>query len=136
MGEKVLVFDSDIESLERIKSLLYRGGYWPVAAEGGCVGLHALKKGDEFAAVIVDEEIGGELSGFDILQRIKDISPSIPVVMSSTSWTSETLQDCTEEGASFCVEKPAEAGNDTLLRVLKQAIREHRLSPSAGGDGI
>ncbi|MFQ5956686.1 MAG: response regulator [Candidatus Brocadiales bacterium] len=133
MGEKVLVVDSDTESLERIKSLLYKGGYRPVAAEDGCIGLQALKEEGEFAAIIVDEEVGSGLSGLDILQRIKDISPNIPVVMSSTSWTTETLLDCTEEGAFFCVEKQAEAGNDTLLRVLNQAIEEHKLSPLIRG---
>ncbi len=131
-GDKVLVFDSNVKSLERVKSLLYRGGYRPVAAEDGCVGLQALRREGKFAAVIVDEEVRGGLSGMDILQRIKDISPNIPVVMSSTSWTSETLQDCAEGGAFFCVKKGAdaeEAGNDTLLRVLNQAIEEYRLSP-------
>lgn len=130
MGEKILVFDSDRESLERTRCMLQKAGYNAITVEDGFSCLQAFGQEGDFAVVLLNEGQGGALSGLDVLQRIKDMSSDTPVVMSSTSWTPEFLQDCTGVGAFFCVEKTA--GSDLLLKVLGQAVEVHRLSLSKG----
>lgn len=127
MGEKILVLDSDRGSKEGISALLLRAGYKAVAVEDGLLGLQALKKERDFAAVVIDDEVGGSISGLEVLQRIKDIYPYMPVVMRSDSWTPESILDCTEVGAFFCVEKGA--SSDLFLRVLTQAVEGHKAIP-------
>lgn len=131
MGEKILVLDSDQESLERTRCMLQKAGYNAVTVEDGFLCLQAFGQERDFAAVLLNEgQGGGTLSGLDVLQRIKDISSDTPVVMSSTSWTPEFLQDCTGVGAFFCMEKTADS--DLLLKVLGQAVEEHKLSLGKG----
>ncbi len=121
MGEKILVLDIDRDRRKRVESLCDIAGYEAMAVEDEFSLFQALKEERDFVAVLVREGLVDETSNLDILQGIKAISPEVPVVVSATSWTPESLQYCTSVGAFFCIESGAEG--DLLAEVLKKAVK-------------
>lgn len=126
MGEKILVLDGDRNCQRMAKSLLDKAGYEAMAVEDEVSLLQALKEEGDFAAVLVREGKDGGISGLDVLQDIKTIFPEMPVVVSATSWTPQSIQHFTGVGAFFCMEKESEG--DLLVKVLSKAIEENKLS--------
>lgn len=126
MGEKILVLGYDRDCQKGAKSLLCKAGYDTMTVEDWFSGLQALKEEGGFAAVLVSGEADGTVSSLDVIQDIKAISPEMPVVVSATSWTAQSLQNCTRFGAVFCIEKEAEG--EILVNVLNKAIEKYRLS--------
>src|SRR3990167_5690612 len=142
MGEKILVLDSDRNHQKRIRFLLNKAGYETMTVEDRFSGLQALREGGRasavssaesatlnrggFSAVVMREGADDTISVPDTLQDIKAISPEMPVVVRSESWTPQSLQYCTEVGAFFCMD--GEAEGDLLVQVLSKAIEGYKLS--------
>ena len=79
MSPKILVVDDDLASVEVVVEALEREGYDLLAASGGREALQTLAA--ENVDVVITDEKMPDLSGIDLLKRIKDNSPYTQVII-------------------------------------------------------
>ena len=77
-SEHVLVIDDDVELCNLVSRFLVREGFHIDAVNGGAQGIERALSGD-YALVVLDVMMP-EMSGFDVLRRIRAESP-LPVLM-------------------------------------------------------
>jgi light-regulated signal transduction histidine kinase (bacteriophytochrome) len=117
-GRLILVVD-DEPSVSRVaRAALERAGFRVVEAADGDAGLAEFtRRPDEISLVVLDLTMPGK-SGLEVLGRLRELRPGIPVVLSS-GYSAEDLGPAGADRAGF-LPKPYRA-ND-LLRAVHQAL--------------
>lgn len=118
--EKVLVIDDEHLMRNFITETLTRKGIEAHAAENGKTGL-ALFKESSFDLVITDMKMP-DLTGIDVLRKIKDISPQTIVVVITAFGSIENAVEAMRLGAFNYLIKPFSA--DTIEAIIDKA-NEH-----------
>jgi len=116
---KIILTIDEEESICRTLSTIFKDeGFSPLSASNGTDGLALLEQITP-ALVLLDIWMPG-LDGLEVLQKIKKLHPTIPVVMISGHATISTAIQATHMGAADFIEKPLEL--DSLLRVIKNVL--------------
>jgi two-component system, NtrC family, nitrogen regulation response regulator NtrX len=124
MTARILVVD-DEESIRRTLSAVLRDeGYPVILARDGDEALAkaALEQPD---VVLLDVAMPGK-DGIEVLGRLKEEMPGLPVVMMSGHGTIETAVKATKLGAWDFIEKPLSI--DKVLVAIRNATEHHRLA--------
>ncbi|MGD9899286.1 MAG: sigma-54-dependent transcriptional regulator [Calditrichaceae bacterium] len=77
-------------------------------------------------AILADVVLNQELNGLDILKKIVEVKPNIPVIMVSGASTIRTAVDATKMGAYDFLEKPVDI--DRLTLTINRAIEKNELT--------
>lgn len=117
---RVLVIDDDPGVLEALTLLLEMEGFDVVEAESGAVAV-AAARGDAFDVAITDLRMPG-MSGTETLAALRQIDPSLPVIIASGFLAEGVVAECLTLGALACIRKPFEL--DDLLALVQRALRE------------
>ncbi len=124
-GSEILVVDDESDIRMLISGILQDEGYTTREAATGEAAVEQVKIRAP-AAVILDIWLeGSRLDGLQVLQAIKSMRPSVPVVMISGHGTIATAVQAIKHGAYDFIEKPFEA--DRLLLVLGRAVEAAKL---------
>lgn len=118
---KILVIDDDPSVLRALAAMLERGGYEPVTAENGLLGIEALAR-DRFAAVICDLFMPVQ-EGMETIQRIREADARIPIVAISGHFVNDgesPLEDARLLGADAAIAKPF--SYETLIDTIEDAL--------------
>ena len=102
----VLVVDDDPAILKVIKSQLEFQGYAVLTEETGTGAVEVVKNA-KLSAVLLDLSLKDE-SGFDVLQEIKKLKPSLAVIMVTGSHEESEARKAFELGAYDYVTKPVD----------------------------
>ncbi len=97
-------------------------GYSVGAAPDGVKGLDELDR-QPYDLVLLDLALPGE-NGIDLLPRILDRHPQLPIIMITAYGTVTNVVDAIRAGARNFVQKPWE--NEKLLADIRAAIAQHR----------
>jgi two-component system nitrogen regulation response regulator NtrX len=124
MTGRVLVIDDDAAIRESLRMILEYEGYECLLAPTGQDGLAAVER-DQPDLVFLDIKMPG-MDGLEVLDRIRLVNDSLPVVMISGHATVSTAVDATKRGAFDFIEKPLES--ERILVTLRNAIDRSRLS--------
>ena len=123
----VLIIDDD-DSLRRVMELTLKGaGYKVTTATGGESGLQQFSKLKP-ELVITDVQMP-DLSGYEVLRRIKQLAPHTIVIVITAFGTIEKAVRSMREGAYDYITKPF--GKDDLVDIVRRAIRYQKSSPAA-----
>ncbi len=119
----ILWVDDEIESLKSNIMFLKQKGYNVLEATNGEDGVNLIKKND-FDLVFLDEMMTG-MGGLQTLIEIKDLKPSLPVVMVTKNETESLMEDAIGKKISDYLIKPV---NPTqLLLVCKKMLESKKL---------
>jgi len=119
----ILLIDDD-DSLRRvIEFSLVEAGYRVQPATSGEEGIGLFGKGS-FDAVITDITMPG-MSGMDVLAKLHEQDPALPVVMITAYGTIESAVQAMKQGAFDYITKPF--NRDELKLTLAKALRIRRL---------
>jgi len=119
----ILIIDDEKEICESIKMILefedYRVDYSTNAKEG-------IKKifADNFSALLLDIQMP-EMSGFEVLKKIKEMNSTISVIIISAHGSIENAIKSTKLGAFDFIEKPID--RDKLLLSVRNAVEHANL---------
>ena len=115
-GHPILVIDDEPEMRAALSHSLTRSGY---AVEIASSGIEALEKfkDDKFGVVITDIKMP-EMSGMQVLEKIKKISPQMPVIMITAYGTIDNAVKAMKQGASDYIIKPFSA------EILEETVRK------------
>jgi two-component system nitrogen regulation response regulator NtrX len=119
----VLVVDDEADIRSSIRMILEYEGYALVEAATGEDGLEALDRARP-GVVLLDIKMP-RMDGLEVLARIRQRDPSLPVVMISGHGTIQTAVEATRLGAFDFMEKPLE--RERVLLVLRNAVERGRL---------
>ena len=129
--ERVLVVD-DEESLVRLATeTLTELDYAPVAFTASTAALDAfLADPKQFDAVITDESMPG-LSGSELIRRVRQIRPTIPILLVSGYLSAAVVRRAREAGADEVLKKPLSARQ--LAMSLDRVLQTAKGRPEAVG---
>ncbi len=120
---KVLVTDDSSLYLETMKTILEGFGYEVVILESK---IEALEKLGEIKPDLVTTDLNSpRMSGLEFIQLVKELDPSIPVIMISGNFNAENAREAIRLGAFDCVRKPFDVAE--LRQVVDRALETCRL---------
>ena len=102
--KKILIVDDDEAILRMMKRRLEQDGY-VVATETSGPAAVAAAKNSKFLAVLLDLHMEG-MDGFEILRRLREARPTLPVIMVTGSHDEEEARRTFDLGAWDYVTKP------------------------------
>jgi DNA-binding NtrC family response regulator len=117
----ILVVDDEPEMRAALSHSLRRSGYSVESASSGIEALEKIKK-DEFGVIITDIKMP-EMSGMQVLEQVKKISPHIPVIIMTAFGTINNAVEAMKEGASDYIIKPfsSEILEETVNKVFEKS---------------
>lgn len=118
----ILVIDDDAGQRKTLFDILNAGGYETFVAGDGAEGL-ALLKGNPVNLVLTDLGLP-DMSGIDILSKVKAVYPAIQVIILTGSATFDSAVEATNLGAFSYLLKPYDI--DQLLLQIQRAIEKQR----------
>jgi two-component system response regulator PilR (NtrC family) len=119
---KILIVEDEKSMREVMKILLEGEGHAVMTASDGLEGLSSIEK-DIFDLVITDMKMP-KVNGFEVLKKIKEISPDTMVIMITAFGNNETAIEAMKLGAYDYISKPFNI--DEIRLIVKKAIEKKR----------
>lgn len=116
MKQKILLIDDDETLCKVIGEELEQENYSVTCSFSGKDGLAKLKL-DNYNLVVLHYQMP-ELDGYEVLQAIKTIDPSLPVIITTANTDIDTIKKFAVKGICDLVTKPFEF-EDLLSRIKK-----------------
>ncbi len=123
MADKVLIVDDEAPIRDSLSGILSDEGFVALTAENGEEGLATVAQ-ERVDLVLLDIWMPG-MDGMEVLEKIKEQTPELPVIMISGHGTIETAVQATKKGAYDFIEKPP--SYDKIVLSIKNAIHLARL---------
>jgi two-component system, NtrC family, nitrogen regulation response regulator NtrX len=120
---RILVIDDEAAIRDSLKMTLEYEGYEFVGASTGQEGL-ALAEREAPDLVLLDVKMPG-MDGLEVLDRLRAMNESLPVVVVSGHGTISTAVEATKKGAFDFIEKPF--ASDRVLVSLRNALDQRQL---------
>ena len=118
MREELLVVDDEPQMLIAVNETVRRLGYGVTTAGSGMEALRRLK--EKYYGLVITDMRMPEVSGLDLLRRIKNLTPQTPVVLLTAYGTVQNAVDAMREGAFDYLLKPFDA--EALENVVRRAL--------------
>jgi DNA-binding NtrC family response regulator len=123
VGEpRILIIDDEDAIRESLDTLLTLEGFSVNSAGDGPSGMELLSR-NEYDLLLLDLALPGQ-SGIDLLPRIVEMQPNLPVIMITAYGTVGNVVDAIRAGAENFVQKPWD--NEKLLADIRAAVARHR----------
>jgi len=119
---RILIIDDEAAIRESLDTMLTLEGFSVSMASDGAAGMDLLSR-NEYDLLLLDLALPGE-SGMDLLPRIVEMQPNLPVIMITAFGTMGNVVDAIRAGAENFVQKPWD--NEKLLADIRTAIARHR----------
>jgi len=119
---RILIIDDEAAIRESLETLLSLEGFAVSVVGDGPAGLDLLSR-NEYDLLLLDLALPGE-SGIELLPRITEMQPNLPVIMITAYGTVGNVVDAIRAGAENFVQKPWD--NEKLLADIRTAIARHR----------
>ncbi len=115
----ILIADDDASFRRVLEYQLKQAGFSVVSVEDGKKAIEAFTQ-NRIHAVLTDLDMP-EVSGIELLKRIKQRSPDVPVIVITAFGTIDSAVDAMKLGAYYYLTKPI--NKDVLLHTLDQALK-------------
>jgi DNA-binding NtrC family response regulator len=118
MQEELLVVDDEPQMLIAINETLRRSGYGITTAGSGMEALRRLK--EKYYRLIITDMRMPEVSGLDLLRKVKNLAPQTPVILLTAYGTIQNAVDAMREGAYDYLLKPF--SSESLENIVRRAL--------------
>jgi DNA-binding NtrC family response regulator len=123
---RILIVDDDHAMRLALAESLESCGYDISAAENGSEALNLFGK-RKFDLVVTDMKMP-EMSGIEVLQGVKKLSPDVPVILITAYGTVNTAVEAMKEGAAEFIMKPFSL--DDLEAIVKNVLSTSKMEAS------
>ncbi len=120
---KILIVDDELNMRLVLAAMLKKEGYEVASAADGSEALQILKAGP-IAAVVTDLKMP-RIDGMELLNRVSQEYPDVPVIMITAHGTVATAVEALKKGALDYITKPFEL--EELKHVVSKAVKTHTL---------
>jgi two-component system response regulator FlrC len=131
MQEELLIVDDEPQMLIAINETLRRSGYSITTAGSGIEALRRLK--EKYYQLVITDMRMPEVSGLDLLRKVKNLAPQTPVVLLTAYGTVQNAVEAMRDGAYDYLLKPfsSEALENVVRRALDSAPRKNEKTSHA-----
>src|SRR3989475_13078184 len=119
----ILVVDDDRSVRSYLSDFLTSCGYSIECAESGDQAVARLSAGYVPSLIILDIVMPG-INGIEVLESVKKINPSIPVIILSAAGQTKTVVEAMKMGAADFLVKPFE--EQELELAIQNVLKKHR----------
>jgi len=135
LGDGTILVVDDEEMIRSVtKSVLERVGYTILLAQDGEAAVNIfLRHSDRISLVLLDLTMP-VMSGQEALRRLKTISSTVPVIVSSGYSADNVSEELKMLGAAACIQKPYTASQ--LTRLISETLRIFTSQPAAMNQGM
>ncbi len=123
-GEKILIVDDEKSMCQYLSIMLKKEGYVVKTASNGSKAVKEVSDSN-YDAVITDIRMEG-MDGIEVLTAVKEIDPSLPVIIMTAYASQKTAIEALNNGAFHYLVKRA-AKNDQIKMVIRNALDVHRV---------
>jgi two-component system response regulator PilR (NtrC family) len=123
-GEKILIVDDEKSMCQYLSIMLKKEGYKVKTASSGTKAVAEVKESN-YDVVITDIRMEG-MDGIEVLTAVKEVDPSIPVIIMTAYASQKTAIEALNNGAFHYLIKRA-AKNDQIKMVIRNALDVHRV---------
>ncbi len=120
---KILIVDDELNMRLVLSAMLKKEGYEVASVSDGREALQILKS-SKIAAVVSDLKMP-DIDGMELLSRISEKYPEVPVIMITAHGTVATAVEALKKGALDYITKPFDL--DELKNVISKAIKTRNL---------
>jgi DNA-binding NtrC family response regulator len=124
---RVLLIEDDETLAGLLARVLRTDSYHVDVVESG-EALPATPKLSTYDVVLTDVHLAGQITGHEVLKRVREATPSMPVILMTAYADIEGAMSAVGQGAYDYLAKPIEPTE--LRRMLSEAIARRRLSES------
>jgi putative two-component system response regulator len=122
--EKILIVDDNTDVLESVSSLISSRGFSVVSCENAKDALDKLHE-NRIVAILTDISMP-VLSGLELLEKVHNINPEIPVILMTGYAELDIAIDAIQRGAFDFVTKPFNTPH--LMRAIEKAIQYYKIT--------
>ncbi|MGZ2259957.1 transporter substrate-binding domain-containing protein [Roseobacter sp. A03A-229] len=119
-GQSILVVEDEVQLLAMLGETLEDLGYQVTTASSGKTALEMVEKGQQFALLLTDVVMPGEIGGFELARRIRQVDSQMPVIYMS-GYTGFTASEMGDVQAPL-LQKPTPPAE--LAEAIEVAIRD------------
>ncbi len=119
----VLVVDDEFSMRDSLVHWFEKDGYRTGSAQDAREALQRLEE-EPWDAVLLDIKMPG-MDGLELQRRIRDVDPSLPIIMITAFASVDSAVQALKEGAFDYVTKPIDP--DELSHLVRRAVERHRL---------
>ncbi len=116
---KVLIVEDDIYSFELTSEYLFKTGIEIIKAENGIHALNILKSDPDIELVIMDIQLP-ELSGFELIKKLRELNIKIPVIAQTAYAMDEDRKLALSSGCNDFLAKPVD--KSSLLKMVHKHL--------------
>lgn len=120
----ILIIDDEERIRNVLSDILIKKGFNTLCASNGKEGLNLFSNVD--VEVVLLDLVLPEMNGMEVLKKIKELDPYLPVIMITAYGTVQNAVDAIKQGAYDFVEKPLDA--DKILVIIKNALEFRNLN--------
>lgn len=103
-NKSILVVDDEAQARMMLSSMLSHTGYNVDSASGGVEALNKFEENDY--GLVITDVVMPEMSGMELLGKVKKISPNVPVIMVTGHGTINNTVEAMQKGAFDYILKP------------------------------
>ncbi len=135
MIEKPILIVDDEEGQRESLRMIFKGEHQILLAKDGEECLMLVRK-EKPSIILLDVKLPG-MNGIEVLQKVKEIHPDIPIIVVSAAGSHKTVIDALKLGAVDFISKPLDVlqVRDVVRKALFQAECEKSLTPSPADNG-
>ncbi len=120
---RIFIVDDEESIREFFEIMLKREGYEVLTASNGAQALEVLKK--QAVDLIISDIQMPELSGLELLTKVKELDPEMQMIMITAFGSTETAVEAMKLGAFDYVQKPFKI--DEVRIIIKNALEQRSL---------
>ncbi len=125
MTNNILVIDDEKDFLTSVRRALTAEGFSKVTLlNDPYAAAELLQREEPFDVALIDMTMPG-MNGMDVLERIKDMSPSTECIMITARNEARIAVECLRKGAYDYLVKPI--SSDDMIMVIRRALERKRL---------
>ena len=123
MKKKILIVDDELAHRQMLNAVLSDEGYEVREADDGETAISAVE--EQFHDLVIMDIRMSRVGGIEALERIKEISPGIPIILMTAYASVGTAIDALKKGAYDYLTKPLDI--DELKILVDKALHHHQL---------
>ena len=123
MADTILIVDDEPSIIQSLRGILTDEGFEVIDADGGLKALDIIK--ETIPDIVLLDIWMPDIDGIETLERIRELYPSVQVIMISGHGTIETAVRATKLGAYDFIEKPLSL--EKVLLSISNALNYNRL---------
>jgi len=124
MPDRILVVDDEPNMLRLLKTILMDKTGYEVTTTNNPLEVSKLLQEDHYDLVVTDLKMP-LVDGIDLIGIVKNIEPTIPIIVITAYGTIETAEEAIQKGAYDFITKPFR--KETILITIKRALEWKRM---------